>query len=98
MKHRDDPAGQGDAAAERHTPNPETRPDFAREGLERPERMAEVGEDPEPNFATKDIDPGEVGPIPPGTPNFATRDIDPAEADPIPPGRPDYSTKDQDLG
>jgi hypothetical protein len=97
MKHRDDPAGQGDAD-DRHTPNPETRPDFARGGLERPERMAEVGEDPEPNFATKDIDPAAAGPIAPGKPSYATTDIDPAAADPIPPGGHDYSTKDQNLG
>jgi len=97
MKHPDDNAGQGDAG-NRPTPTPGTRPDFARGGLERAERMAEVGEDPEPNFATKDIDPDEADPIPPGTPYYATKDIDPAAADPIPPGGHDFSTKDQDVG
>ena len=35
---------------------PATRPDFSRTDLQRPERMARIGEAPEPNFATKDID------------------------------------------
>jgi hypothetical protein len=92
MKHGDrssEPAGGGE---ERDTTA--VRPDFARGDREREEQMAEVDE---PNFATKDIDPAEPDPIPPGTPSFATTDIDPGEVDPIDPDRPNYATRDQQL-
>jgi len=97
MKHRDSAAGQGDPG-DRQTPMPDVRPDYTRSGLEDPERMAEMMEDPEPNFATKDIDPAEMDPIPPGTPSYATSNIDPAEPDPVPTSKINYSTKDQKLG
>lgn len=69
-------------------------PDFARDDLERDERLAELDE---PNFATRDIDPAEPDPIPAGRPSFATTDIDPDEVDPIDPDQPNYATKDQPL-
>ncbi len=91
MKHRDStgPDGVGEG---------EAQPDYAREGLENPERMAGMAEDAEPNFATKDIDPNEVDPIAANRPSFATKDIDPNEVDPVDPTEPNFATKDQDLG
>ncbi len=96
MEQRDDTDGH-DASTDATGPVIENRPDYARADLERPDRMARVGEAPEPDFATKDIDPAGPDPMPPGTPNFATKDIDPSEPDPIPPGTPNYATKDENL-
>ena len=54
--HREPDRTDQPAAEAAFTTRPPTRPDFSRTDLQRPERMANIGEAPEPNFATKDID------------------------------------------
>lgn len=54
--HRDFDPPEQTATEGAFAARPPTRPDFSRTDLQRPERMALIGEAPDPNFATKDID------------------------------------------
>ena len=70
--HRNPDRPNQPTAAAAFAARPPTRPDFSRTDLQRPERMAGIGEAPEPNFATKDIDlthpPAENAPYEPTDP------------------------------
>src|SRR6478752_7865927 len=55
IMHRNPDRPDQSTAAAAFATRPPTRPDFSRTDLQRPERMAGIGEAPEPNFATKDI-------------------------------------------
>lgn len=53
--HRNPDRPDQPTAAAAFVAGPPTGPDFSRTDLQRPERMARIGEAPEPNFATKNI-------------------------------------------